>query len=161
MLAYPASACSCKGEPPKALAFLSFLQQNLLLIGKDYMDFKDILRQVERPYWSPMHPKLYIKRGNATSGVSMLFGWGLCYPEDIGAFNLMWLVSGVGGPPDNYGRYAAQSKMVIALGSHYLTPQHTVNSAAALLPIGRFDKLITWIANPLHEPLRVALRLKV
>jgi len=121
------------------------------------MEFSDFLLQITRPYWSPVHPTYYIQREG-----KHLVGWGLCYPEDIGAFNLMWLMSGAGGPPDDYVRYSREALWVCGY-SNFPLGRLTLGIAAATMPIKRFSAFLD--AHPqqtvLFEPLKDALRLKV
>ena len=115
------------------------------------MDFKSMLSQIERPYWSPMHPRHYIK-GRV--------GWGIVYPDDIGAFNLMWLMSGCGQPPDDYARYSGAARWVLGYSNVFIGRQ-TIKDLAALRPLNRFADIIFSDPIELYEPLRDALRLRV
>lgn len=124
------------------------------------MQFKDILNQVKRPYWSPMHPLHYVRHTRLTSGKIVRGGWGMAYPEDIGYFNLIWLLSGVGGPPDNYQRYAQLGLLILSM-QHDSLGRHSVKDTAALRPLSFFSQAVIAARNPNHEQLLDAVRLRV
>lgn len=128
------------------------------------MDFKAILQQIDRPYWSPVHPSQYIKEVKLP-GLVRRSGWGLVYPDDIGAFNLLWLMSGVGGPPDDYKRYMFAVTWVMGHG-HTQAGRWTLNEAAARMPLRAFSEYVDkeFGGAQHHANLQVlgdALRLKV
>jgi len=120
-------------------------------------DFKEILARLERPYWSPLHPRQYIKRDERTG---YRLGWGCVYPEDIGAFNLLWLLSGAGAPPDDYSRYTPGLHIMLK-SQHMHLGRHTLKEAAALLPLDRFADHVFFSENPQLAPVAAALRLRV
>lgn len=122
-------------------------------------NFKEILARLERPYWSPLHPRRYVKRienGNRPQ----LIGWGMCYPEDIGAFNLMWLLSGAGAPPDDYNRYTTAVMFVLQC-QDVMLGRRTLKEAAAMLTIDQFARDVRLAASPQLAPIAAALRLRV
>ena len=123
------------------------------------MNFKEFLVQVERPYWSPLHPRNYICRLEG-AGRLKLQGWGMVFPDDIGAFNLMWLMSGVGAPPDDYRRYASLVSPVLQI-THFTLGRFTLKHAAAVMPMGKFAERLLLSGNPAFEPVLDALRLRV
>lgn len=126
------------------------------------MQFTDFMLQVTRPYWSPVHPSKYIIEIRLAENIRRRIGWGLCYPEDIGAFNLMWVMSGIGGPPDDYLRYQEGSRQICSI-AHLPLGFCTLRNAAAAMPIGRFSRYLDVHGKGLThlEPLKAALRLKV
>lgn len=128
------------------------------------MEFLAILQQVTRPYWSPVHPRRYIK-STPVPGALRLSGWGLIYPDDIGAFNLLWLMSGVGGPPDDYKRYGYAATWVMAYG-HTQARRWTLVETAARMPLREFSEHVDKVfgKNQNYGNLKTlgdALRLKV
>lgn len=122
--------------------------------------FEEFKAQYERPYWSPVHPSRYTKRTHYGRT-----GWGILYPEDIGGFNLMWLLSGVGLPPDDYDRYTTIVAWVIEAGlNRYTLGRLTLKEAAAVLPINRFAEEVFVRIHPNrygYGKLADALRLRV
>jgi hypothetical protein len=126
------------------------------------MAFADILLQLERPYWSPAHPNKYIETTRVTPDAVRRTGWGLTYPDDIGAFNLMWLVSGVGLPPEGgYKRFAPLSTAALAQSLFPLAPNYSLKDAAALVPLQRFADLVAAARSPHLAVIENALRLRV
>lgn len=121
------------------------------------MQFSDFMLQITRPYWSPVHPHKYILHDSGKA-----FGWGIVYPDDIGSFNLMWLVSGVGQPPDDYKRYSRLAVWVLGHGNDKVGG-FRLRDAAALMSLRRFDALLS--AHPKQtqdlQHIKDALRLKV
>ena len=122
------------------------------------MEFSELMLQVTRPYWSPVHPTHYIQQRSTGRTV----GWGLCYPEDIGAFNLMWVMAGIGGPPEDYMRYSEGSLWVCGV-AHLPVGRWSLRNAAATMSIDRFSRHLD--AHPQDtkhlDRLKAALRLKV
>lgn len=124
------------------------------------MDYQDFLIQIERPYWSPVHPSKYIAR-ETIKGSVFVFGWGRVYPDDIGAFNLMWLMSGVGGPPDSYSRYNPSIRPVFDV-SFELIGNCYLKDLAGMLPLEKFASRVSATTNPrIPVELYDALRLRV
>ena len=124
------------------------------------MDFKSLLNQVTRPYWSPVHPLKYVKR-QTVDGTLFITGWGTVYPQDVGAFNLMWLMSGCSGPPDSYARYDSCMQPVLN-ASFALIGNCYLKDLAAMLPLDKFSERVTDASNPsLPSTLFDALRLRV
>ena len=124
------------------------------------MEFSDILLQVTRPYWSPVHPLQYIKEVK-TIYHTRRSGWGLIFPDDIGAFNLLWLMSGVGGPPDDYKRYGYAATWVMTHGKMRIG-RWTLTEAAARMSLRAFSKHIDERAKGQDlGALSDALRLRV
>lgn len=124
------------------------------------MDFKDILIQLERPYWSPVHPEKYRALTKLRSGQVVNTGWGWAYPHDIGFFNLIWLLSGVGLPPADYKRYAPLCMDIYAI-QHDTLGRFTLKDTAARYTIDEFFWRIEFAGNPRHASILAALRLKV
>jgi len=122
--------------------------------------YSDFLVQIERPYWSPIHPSKYVAK-ETIKGVHYTFGWGLVYPDSIGIFNLMWLASGVGGPPDSYSRYMPSIGPVLD-ASFELVGGRYIKDLAATLPLDKFASRIGATTNPrIPVELYDALRLRV
>lgn len=97
----------------------------------------DFVEQIKRPYWSPYHPSQYISKFVSRDGRRLILnGWGLLFPEDIGGFNLAWLVSGVGGPPADYGPYRTQT-LWVAARSHWMVGDYQLRELA-WQPLDRF-----------------------
>lgn len=124
------------------------------------MNFQQYMAQIERPYWSPVHPRKYVSTGVSQSGKLIRMGWGVVYPDDIGAFNLMWLVSGVGLPPDTYKRYSEQATAVLQV-SNYQLGRFSVKECAARMSIAAFADRVMYADLPVFQPIYDALRLRV
>lgn len=119
-------------------------------------NFEDEFMQwARRPYWSPSHPLKYV-----TDGRYGRTGWGTIYNNDPGGFNLMWLLSGVGLPPDNYNRYTS-SVLWVMQAPRFTLGRITLKEAAALHTINQFADQIFCACNPHLEPVASALRLRV
>lgn len=100
----------------------------------------------------------------------MSTGWGLLFPEDIGAFNLLWLLSGVGGPPHEYnkfgesGLWVAQHANLLLGRSDSRYSQPSLSTAAALLPLAKFSVLVRQqpaVSQVFLRPVISALALRV
>ena len=126
------------------------------------MDFKAILSQVTRPYWSPVHPAQFTKpRALPVTGKIVRIGWGTMYPTDIGRFNMIWLLSGVGGtPPDNYERYASLFHLIMQV-QHVQLGRFSLIDTAARYPLVEFADRVLAAKHHWCAPVEAALRLHV
>ncbi len=124
------------------------------------MDLERYMSQITRPYWSPVHPKNYITTRRNPAGTITREGWGIVYPDDIGSFNLMWLVSGCGQPPNEYKPYAKAVRYVLTI-SHFPISGLTLKHRAASCTLNEFQQHVERAGQPVFDALLDAVRLRV
>lgn len=107
----------------------------------------EFISQLRKPYWSAQHPSEYVRVHKSAKGTVIRSGWGLFFPDEIGVFNIVWLLSGVRHPPADYGphfgevdwalRYARQD--VWLSGLRKFAPLEEV----ATRPLGEFALIMS------------------
>jgi hypothetical protein len=97
------------------------------------VDFTEFMLRVEYPYWSPAHPTRY------TAGSSK--GWSALWPEDLGAFNLVWLLSGVSEPPPNTDTFVTRTRWAVANLNRPVQGE-TLRALAGRLPLREFAGMV-------------------
>ena len=85
-------------------------------------------------------------------------GWGKLWPDYMGAFNLLWLLSGVSLPPPNYPPYL-QVAAWVAAHSHYHVGGMPLAELAALRSLPRFERTLLALGpeDPALAPIQRAL----
>lgn len=105
------------------------------------MHYRQSRAWLDRPYWSPAHPSKYILVERVNDNICRRSGWGLLYPDCIGSFNLLWLLTGAGMPLESYKPYSEEAAWV---ASNLAKPvgKLQLNEAAALLTLSAFLKAV-------------------